>query len=50
MNFRGKPQIKGKTLIAALKAERLKQSSGAIFIFFTGFLTGACVILWLLLC
>ena len=50
MNFRGQPQTKGKTLIAALKAERAQQSSGAIFIFFTGFLTGACVILWLLLC
>ena len=50
MNFRGKPQTKGRVLVAALESERRAQSTGVIPVFLFGFVTGACTILWLLLC
>ena len=46
----GNPTLKGRTLIAALKAEKKVQYSGFACGLFTGFWTGVAFVIWLLLC
>ena len=46
----GDPTLKGRTLIAALKAERKIQYSGFCLCIFHWFWTGVAFVCWLLLC
>ena len=49
MSFRGQPQLKGRTLVEALRSERTIYCYHSAS-FSVGFAVGATFILWLLLC